>query len=54
MANRDKILRYCRNMQDIFDVALVALFVEWDILDILNGMNYVIPNFYIVRSFKLS
>ena len=29
LADRDRILRYSRNMQDVIDVGLVALFSEW-------------------------
>ena len=41
-------------MQNILDVGLVALFAEWDIADMLNGVNSVIPSFYISRSVRLS
>ena len=41
-------------MQDIFYVGLFAIFPEWDIGDMLNGVNYVIPNFHIVGLFGLS
>ena len=54
LADRDQILRYCWNMQDVLDVGLVALFTEWDITDMLNGLNCVIPSFHIVGSFGLT
>ena len=46
-----QILRYYWNMQNVIDEALIALFVEWDIADMLNGVNCVIPSFHIAGSF---
>ena len=54
LANRDQILRYCRNMQDALDVGLVTLFTEWDITDMLNGVNHINPSFHIDGLFGLS
>ena len=50
----NQILRYSWNMQDILDVGLIALFTERDIFDMPNGVDYVIPYFHIVESFRLS
>ena len=44
-ADRDQILHYCWNMQDIFYVGLITLFAEWDIADMLNGVYCIIPSF---------
>ena len=41
-------------MQDVLDVGLVDFFPKWDIVDMLNRVNYVIPSFHIVGSFGLS
>ena len=53
LADRDKIFCYCWNMQDIVDVGLIALFAEWDITNILKGVNCVIsfPHSRVVRAF---
>ena len=48
------ILRYGWNLQDVFDVGLFTFFSEWDIIDMLNGVNRVIPSFHIVGSFRPS
>ena len=54
LADRDYILRYCWNMQYILDVCLFALFTEWDIVDMLNGVYCVIPSFNTARSIGFS
>ena len=53
LANCDQILCYGRNMQAHFYVSLFAVFPEWDIADMLNGVNGVIPGFHIAGSVKL-
>ena len=42
LADGDQALCYCHDMQDVLDVGLVTLFPEWDITDMLNGVNCVI------------
>ena len=54
LADRDQILHYRYNMQDVLDLGLVTLFAERDIFDMMNGVDCVIPSFNIVRSFGLS
>ena len=51
LANLDHVLCYCWYMQNVLDVDLVAFFPKWDIADMLNGVNCVIPSFQIVGSF---
>ena len=54
MDDQDQILRYSWNMQDVLDVGFFSFALEWDISDMLNGVNCVIPNFNIVGSIGLS
>ena len=44
LVDRDQILRYCWNMQDVLNVGLVAFFPKWDITDMLNGVNCVMSS----------
>ena len=37
-------------MHDVVYVGLVSVFPKWDIADMLNGMNSVIPRFHIAGS----
>ena len=53
LVNWDRVLCYCTYMQNILDVGLVAFFPKWDIADMLNGVNCVIPSFHIARSFEV-
>ena len=42
LADQDQILHYSWNMQDVLDVGLIALFVKWDIADMVNRVNCII------------
>ena len=54
LADQDQILRYSWNMLDILDVGMIDLFVEGDISNMLNGVDYVIPCFHIAGSLGFS
>ena len=54
LADRDQIHHYSWNMQNVFDVGLVALFAGWDITDMSYRMHGVISSLYIVGLFWLS
>ena len=48
LIDQEQILRYCWNTQEVINVGLIARFSEWDITDMLNGVNCVIPCLHIV------
>ena len=45
LANRDQVLRYCWNMQDVLNVGLIALSTEGNISNMLDGVRVVFASF---------
>ena len=54
LADRDKIICYCGHVQDILDAIFLAIFPEWDIADVLNGMRSVVSGLFVVGSIRHS
>ena len=54
LADRDQILCYSWNMQDVLDVGLFVDVLVRDISNMLNGVYYVVPSFKVAGSIKFS
>ena len=54
LANGDKILCYCRNVQDILDAIVFSVFTEWNVADVSNGMYDVVSRLYVAGSIRRS
>ena len=47
LADRDQIFRDGWDMQEVLDVVLFSVILKWNISDMLNGVNCVVPSFNI-------